>query len=227
VYYVLTAREERPAVPEQAKQPPAARPAPAPAPKAPAAAPARPLAQAPAPAAPQRTVAAPTKPAPAKAPAPAAPQKVAPPPAKAAAPAKTSPAPQGAKAAQPPVLAPGQKGLKTVPPFMAGATLDPSYGKGHPGWVRYLGARAQYRLYREGGTFRALQIIPVGGQSIPDQLYQRALLEFGGIDSYQIQSSDTKGKYLVEQGVAKGGVAVTLYRDKRDLSLRGLVVYYR
>ena len=123
-----------------------------------------------------------------------------------------------------PVVKPG---LKTLPPFVVGAKLDADYGKTHPGWQRYVGMKAEYKLFREADLYRAIQVIALGGQTISEQLLKKMLLEFGGIDSYQVRSKEKKGDYLVEEGVANGGVAVTLYRQKDDLRIKGLVVYYR
>ena len=106
--------------------------------------------------------------------------------------------------------------------------MDVAYGKKHPGWQRYIGARAEYKVFREGELYKAIQVISPGGQTVPDELYRRVLLEFGGIDNYEVQSTDRKGKYLVEHGVAKkGAIALTIYRKSSDLSLKGLVLYYR
>lgn len=142
------------------------------------------------------------------------------------APAKPAPAPPASLAPVPTAKPAVKAGLKALPPFMAGVPVDPAYPKRHPGWQRYLGARGEYKIYRQGDVYRALQIIALPGQSIPDEIYQRSLLEFGGVDSYRIQSTEKKGGFLVEHGEAKGGVGVTVYRKLKDQSLKGLVIFY-
>ena len=107
------------------------------------------------------------------------------------------------------------------------AKLDAAYGKTHPGWQRYLGTGVEYKLFKEADLFRALQVIALNGETIPDQFLKKALLEFAGIDSYQVESKGNKGNYLVEQGVAKGGVALTIYKKKGDLQIKAFVLYYR
>lgn len=144
----------------------------------------------------------------------------------------TAPAPTTAPAQVPaapgPVAEPTAKpGLKALPPFLSGTKPDPTYGKTHPGWQRYIGKQAEYKVFQEAGIYRAIQVIALGGKPLSDQLFSRVLLEFGGIDSYQVQSRDKKGSYLQEEGVAKDGVAVTIYRNKSDLKVKGMVVYYR
>jgi hypothetical protein len=139
------------------------------------------------------------------------------------------PAPEAAAkpAGTPPANPVAKAGLKALPPFVVGARLDETYGKTHPGWQRYVGAKAEYKLFREAGLYRAIQVIALGGETIPDQLFKRELRGFGAFDSFHIESTGKKGDYLVEQGVAKGGVAFTTYRKKSDLRLKGFVLYYR
>lgn len=118
-------------------------------------------------------------------------------------------------------------GIKTVPPFAAGARLDADYGKKHPGWQRYVDSKAEYKLYKEADLYKALQVIARGKETVSDRLFKRMLLEFGGIDSFRVESSVQKGDYLMERGVANGGVALTVYRKRNDLKMKALVLYYR
>ena len=118
-------------------------------------------------------------------------------------------------------------GSKTLPPVLEGLKLDPDYGKTHPGWVRYLGATAEYKLFRESDLYRAMQVIALPGQTIPDQLFKRVLLEFGGSDSYRVESTGKKDDYALEHGTVQGEAALTIYRRKSDLQMKGFVVYYR
>lgn len=127
-----------------------------------------------------------------------------------------------------PVAKPVAKaGIKTVPPFAAGARLDADYGKKHPGWQRYVDGKAEYKLYKEADLYKALQVIARGKETVSDQLFKKMLLEFGGIDSFRVESSVQKGDYLMERGVANGGVALTVYRKRNDLKMKALVLYYR
>ncbi|MCM0080997.1 hypothetical protein L4X63_05290 [Geomonas sp. Red32] len=146
-------------------------------------------------------------------------------------PAKVQPAPAAQHPAAPqqvarPAATAKVKGVTSLPPFLAGVTIDPAYSKSHPGWQRLIGTRAEYKLYKEGSLYKALQVLAPSGQTISDQIYQRALLEFGGIDHYQVKSTETKGGFLVEHGVGPGGLGLTIYRKKSDHALKGLVVFY-
>lgn len=163
-------------------------------------------------------------------PTPAAPQTAipAPPPATAARPEPTAPAAQ--KAAPPPPAAAkptAKRGAERLPPVLEGTKPDPHYGKTHPGWERYLGLRAEYKLFRENNLYKALQVVPIAGGTISEDLFRRILREFGGAEDYRVESSDKKGGYLVEQCSTKGNTALTIYRNHNDRKMKGFVVYYR
>jgi len=117
-------------------------------------------------------------------------------------------------------------GVKALPPMLEGTRLDADYGRGHPGWVRYIGKRAEYKLFKEGELYKAMQVVALEGGTIPDAIFNRALHEFGGTGSCRVESTTRKGEYQVDQCAAKGNVAVTVYRSKSNLKVKGLVVYY-
>ena len=141
-------------------------------------------------------------------------------------PAAKPPEPSASPVAKP-VAKPAEKaGVKSLPPVVSQAVLDTAYGKTHPGWQRYLSNGIEYKLFKEAGVYRALQVLARNGESIPEQLFKRALLEFGGTESYRLKPSGEKGKYLVEQGETKSGKVLTLYRSKADHRMKAFVLYY-
>ncbi|MBJ6748847.1 hypothetical protein [Geomonas anaerohicana] len=144
-----------------------------------------------------------------------------------AAKAPTAPVP-AAKQQKPEVQAKNapRRGVENLPAMLEGTKLDAEYGKKHPGWVRYLGIRAEYKLFKESNVYRAIQVIPVPGGTISDDLLQRVLRQFGGADSYRVESTSAKGDYLVEQCATPGAAAVTIYRNKTNKKVKALVVYY-
>jgi hypothetical protein len=143
-------------------------------------------------------------------------------------PAAKPAAKEPAKQISPPAAKPAVKtGLKSLPPIVAHAKLDPAYGKTHPGWQRHLGTYLEYKVFQEADHFKAMQVFPRNGVSIPEPLFKKVMQEFAGTDSYQKSSTGEKGKYLVEKGETKTGVAVTLYRNKTDHRMKAFVLYYR
>jgi len=117
-------------------------------------------------------------------------------------------------------------GIKSLPPILSYAKLDTAYGKTHPGWQRYLGSVLEYKLFKEAEVYRAMQVLARKHEPIPAPLFKRILQEFGGTDSYRLEPAGEKGKYLVEKGETKNGVAITLYRNKADHRMKAFVLYY-
>ena len=121
-----------------------------------------------------------------------------------------------------------KRGVSALPPMLEGTRLDADYGKSHPGWVRYIGKRAEYKLFKEAELYRAMQVMAVGGGTLSNDLFKRVLREFGGgMDRCRVESSTRKGDYVVEQCATTGSAAVTVYRNKSDHKMKALVVYYR
>lgn len=146
-----------------------------------------------------------------------------------------SPMPGAAPAAKAPPAQPAptqpqaapKKGIEKLPEMLEGTKLDAEYGRKNPGWVRYVGLRAEYKLFKENNLYRAIQVIPVSGGVITDDLFKRVLRQFGAVDSYRVESSAPKDGYVIEQCSAPGNLALTIYRHKDSSKIKALVVYYR
>jgi hypothetical protein len=125
-----------------------------------------------------------------------------------------------------PAAVPAVKGVSKLPGFVAQGRLDADYGKTHPGWQRYFATGLEFKVFKQGERYQALQVLAQDGGTIPDQLFKGALREFGGRDAVPVQPAGQKGKYLVEQGDSQG-VALTVYRSKGDNRMKAFVLYYR
>ncbi len=140
--------------------------------------------------------------------------------------AKVLPAPPAPSASANAQAAP-KKGIEKLPEMLEGTKLDAEYGRKNPGWVRYIGLRAEYKLFKENNLYRAIQVIPVSGGVISDDLFKRVLRQFGAVESYRVESSAPKDGYVIEQCSAPGNLALTIYRNKDSSKIKALVVYYR
>lgn len=70
-------------------------------------------------------------------------------------------------------------------------------------------------------------MIALSGQNVPEEIFRKALSEFGGIDSYRVQSTEQKQHYLIEHCTGQGYVALTIYRKASDRRMKGFVLFYR
>jgi hypothetical protein len=106
----------------------------------------------------------------------------------------------------PPVTAP------SLPSFVPKDGLDPSYGSKNPGWERYVGKNAEFRLFRASGRAQALQVLAIKGAPLSDLYIKSALREFAGAEGYQITSSSVKSGVRVESGKVQDKAEVKIYR---------------
>lgn len=117
-------------------------------------------------------------------------------------------------------------GVKKLPTVVANAEPDGAYGKTHPGWQRFADKSAEYMVFKEGDTYKAIQVIALGKEIVSNQLFKKLLMEFGGVKQFLLQSTVDKGDYVMERGMA-GSLSLTIYRKKKDHKVKGLVLYYQ
>jgi hypothetical protein len=106
----------------------------------------------------------------------------------------------------PPVTAP------SLPSFVPKDGLDPSYGSKNPGWERYAGKNAEFRLFRTSGRIQALQVVALKGAPLSDTYIKSVLQEFTGASAYQVTSSEVKSGVRVESGKVQDKAEVKIYR---------------
>lgn len=144
-------------------------------------------------------------------------------------PAKRSPAQTPAPAvpatgpAKPVALPPAAPKQSALPSFVPAAGLDPGFAKANPGWERYLGKTMEFRLFREKGALRAVQVIGRHGAAIPASFVATVSKELLGDTVRGRLARQRKAGYLVEQGRFGGKGEIALYRQKGG-AIRGIVV---
>lgn len=134
-------------------------------------------------------------------------------------PAPPAPAPTPAPKSTPAVNA---VPVAQLPSFVPKGGKDRGYGKAHPGWERYLSNGIEYRLFREGGKLKAVQILARRGSPIPESLLETAVRELTGSGSPIVSSRTKKGGYHRESGRIEGKGEVVVYR--KNGGIRGIVV---
>ena len=120
-------------------------------------------------------------------------------------------------------LTPG-RGLSAVPSFVPQSSLDTAYGKNHPGWERYQTAATEFRVYRQGGAIRAIQIIDRSGKGVPPGLFTSALNEIASSRHYLVEGKERKGSFLIEKGQLAQGAKIIVYRHMPDNRVKALVI---
>lgn len=114
-----------------------------------------------------------------------------------------------------------------APRFIPLGAPDAAYASAHPGWQRYIAKTMEFRVFREGGSLKAIQVISRQDKAITQELLASFLGEATGTGFYTVLSGAPMGGYFVEKGSAGKGAEVIVYRKKRGREIRALVVAYR
>jgi len=139
------------------------------------------------------------------------------------APAPAPPVPAPAPVSAPePLAAARPVPVEQLPSFVPKGGKDQGYARTHPGWERYLGDGIEYRLFREGGRLKAVQILARGGRSIPESLLSTVVRELTGSGDLVVSSRTNRGGYRREASRIDGKAEIVVYR--KNGGIRGIVV---
>ena len=111
-----------------------------------------------------------------------------------------------------------------LPSFLPRQDADRDYGKANPGWERYQGPVTEFRIFREKGLIRAIQIIDRGGQGISPGLLSSVLTEITGSRHYVVETTEQKESYQVEKGSVLTGDRIIVYRKEPERSVKAFVL---
>jgi len=111
-----------------------------------------------------------------------------------------------------------------LPSFLPRQAADSDYGKANPGWERYQGPLTEFRIFREKGLIRAIQIIDRGGQGVSPGLLSSVLTEIAGDRQYLVETTEQKGTYLIEKGIVNNGDRIIVYRKEPERSVKAFVL---
>lgn len=148
-----------------------------------------------------------------------APQTHLAPPAAPAKPAAVAPAP-----AAKPAPAATAKAAQALPGFIPRVPADSPYAAAHPGWERYLGDKMQFRVFREKGLVKAIQVIGEGDAEISESLVQTSFKETTGSDLPAAGKVKEENGVRIETRRAKDGAEVAIYRSGNDRRIIGFVL---
>jgi len=111
----------------------------------------------------------------------------------------------------------------SLPPVLAAAALDPSYGDRRPGWERRTTADFEALVFRENGSIRALQVMARGSKGLANQVVA-AVFQFAGGTAVVWQKEEKRGGLLVEQGMLPNRHEILRYSRPGVKSPAALVV---
>jgi hypothetical protein len=114
-----------------------------------------------------------------------------------------------------------------LPDFIPRAGLDKGYGAANPGWELYKGLVTEFKIFREGTTIKAIQVIDRGGQGIPESFMKGVLGHLAKTPSFSLTSSEKKEGYEIQRGQVAGNLGAVFYRDAQGGKLRAFVVTWQ
>jgi len=121
-----------------------------------------------------------------------------------------------ALAEAPPAAAP------LLPSFIPQAGHDVSYAASNPGWERYLGNNSEVRVYRNGASIKAVQVLALKDNSLSDAFLKSVLKELTGSSEYSITSREKKAGLQVLRGVVAQKADIIVYQ--KESLIRAFVI---
>ncbi|MBJ6799628.1 hypothetical protein [Geomonas propionica] len=134
------------------------------------------------------------------------------------APAASTPAPAAPQAA--PAM---EQGAGNLPAFIPKVPADAAYAAAHPGWELYHGDRKEFRIFREQGKVRAIQVVGDGTVDLTEGLLGRYFKEATGADLPVDGETRAQNGLAVETRKAKNGAEIAIYRTS-DPRIVGIVL---
>ncbi|AJY68909.1 hypothetical protein KIP69_12655 [Geobacter sulfurreducens] len=110
-----------------------------------------------------------------------------------------------------------------LPTFIPTKERDEAFSRANPGWERYRGKGMEFRIYRESGAVKAVQVIAAGKGGIAESYVAMVLRELTGSEDRTDPARRKKDGYLVESARTAGNGEIVVYRGKGG-TIRGIVL---
>jgi hypothetical protein len=108
--------------------------------------------------------------------------------------------------------APQQVATQQSLEFILKKDRDPSYAKNNPGWERYAGADAEFRVFSVSERIQAIQVFAVKNKPISKPIVNAVLHGFAGSSDCRITSRSVESGVRIESGTIRNKYDVMLYR---------------
>jgi hypothetical protein len=114
-----------------------------------------------------------------------------------------------------------------LPAFIPSYGMDKQYSAANPGWERYKGQVTEFKVFREKGSIKAIQVIDRGGQGVPESFMKGALRQVAKKPAFILESSEKKDGYDIQRGRIADNLKVVYYRDEHGGRLRAFVMTWQ
>ena len=117
--------------------------------------------------------------------------------------------------------------LSTLPDFIPRSALDKSFSTTNPGWERYKGYVTEFKVFRDGTSIKAIQVIDRGGKGVPESFMKAALRQVSKNPTFIVESTEKKEGYEIQRGRVTDNLKVMYYRDDQGGKLRAFVLTWQ
>ncbi len=114
-----------------------------------------------------------------------------------------------------------------LPEFIPRYGFDKQYGAANPGWERYKGQVTEFKVLRESGAIRAIQVIDRGGHGVPESFMKGVLKQVAKNPAFVKNSSEKQDGYEIQRGAVSDGIKLVVYRDEQGGTLRAFVMTWQ
>jgi len=112
--------------------------------------------------------------------------------------------------------------LSELPSFIPQNGLDSSFALSKPGWERYVDNASEYRVFRNSGKIKALQVMGVNNHDISETRMKSILIELLGDGEFKVNSREQKKGYQVARAVVAKNADLLIYF--KNSSIRAFVI---
>ncbi len=114
--------------------------------------------------------------------------------------------------------------FKGLPSFIQTGWLDPQYKAGHPGWDRYVSPDLEFRLYRDKGSIKALQVIGRTTKGIAGGFLYSVLKDFSCTGPSVVENEHQENGFLVRTVKIVGTAELVTYKKRGETKLQAFVL---
>lgn len=114
-----------------------------------------------------------------------------------------------------------------LPDFIPRSGFDKGFSAANPGWERYKGLVTEFKVFRESGAIKAIQVIDRGGQGVPESFMKGVLKQVIPKPLFTLESSEKKDGYQIQRGYLSPNLKVIYYRDADGKKLRAFVLNWQ
>jgi len=117
--------------------------------------------------------------------------------------------------------------LTTLPDFIPRYGVDKTYARANPGWELYKGQVTEFKVFREGSSIKAIQVIDRGGSGVPESFMKAVLRQVSINPAFVMESTEKKEGYEIQRGHVTQNLKVMYYRDDQGGKLRAFVLTWQ